>query len=89
MNLDMLLQIEGFTREDAFHYIKKYFKNTDPENVSNGERLITEMQTNSFLDALWNNPLNLLLLCIVFEDHKVELPSYRAELYQIIVCCLL
>ena len=85
----MLLQIEGFTREDAFHYIKKYFKNTDPENVSNGERLITEMQTNSFLDALWNNPLNLLLLCIVFEDHEGELPSYRAELYQIIVCCLL
>ena len=89
VNFDMLLQIEGFTREDALNYIKKHFKNAGPENVSNGERLITEMQTNSFLDALWNNPLNLLLLCIVFEDHEGELPSYRTELYQIIVCCLL
>ena len=89
VDFDMLLQIEGFTQEDAFSYIRKHFKNTGPENVSNGERLITEMQTNSFLDALWNNPLNLLLLCIVFEDHEGELPSYRTELYQIIVCCLL
>ena len=89
VNFDMLLQIEGFTREDAFNYIRKHFKNTGPENVSNGERLITEIQTNSFLDALWNNPLNLSLLCIVFEDHEGELPSYRTELYQIIVCCLL
>ena len=89
VNFDMLLQIEGFTREDAFNYVRKHFKNTGPENVSNGERLITEIQTNSFLDALWNNPLNLLLLCIVFEDHEGELPSYHTELYQIIVCCLL
>ena len=89
VDFDMLLQIEGFTQEDAFSYIRKHFKNTGPENVSNGERLITEIQTNSFLDALWNNPLNLLLLCIVFEDHEGELPSYRTELYQIIVCCLL
>ena len=89
VNFDMLLQIEGFTREDAFNYIKTHFKNTGPENVSNRERLITEMQTNSFLDALWNNPLNFLLLCIVFEDHEGELPSYHTELYQIIVCCLL
>ena len=89
VNFDMLLQIEGFTREDAFNYIRKHFKNAGLENVSNGERLIKEIQTNSFLDALWNNPLNLLLLCIVFEDHEGELPSYRTELYQIIICCLL
>ena len=89
VNFDMLLQIEGFTREDAFNYIRKHFKNAGLENVSNGERLIKEIQTNSFLDALWNNPLNLLLLCIVFEDREGELPSHRTELYQIIVYCLL
>ena len=89
VNFDMLLQIEGFTREDAFNYVRKHFKNTGPENVSNGERLITEIQTNTFLDALWNNPLNLSLLCIVFEDHKGKLPSHRTELYQIIVSCIL
>ena len=89
VNFDMLLQIEGFTKEDAFDYIRKHFKNAGPEHVSNGERLITEIQENTFLHALRNNPLNLLLLCIVFEDHQGELPSYRTELYQIIIHCIL
>ncbi|XP_022802499.1 uncharacterized protein LOC111340006 [Stylophora pistillata] len=89
VDFDMLLQIEGFTREDAFDYIRKHFKNAGPENVLKGERLIDEIMENTFLDALWNNPLNLLLLCIVFEDYQGELPSYRTELYQIIVSCIL
>ena len=89
VNFDILLQIEGFTEEDAFDYIRKHFKNAGPEHVLNGERLITEIQENTFLHALRNNPLNLLLLCIVFEDHQGELPSYRTELYQIIIRCIL
>ena len=89
VNFDILLQIEGFTREDAFDYIRKHFKNAGPEHVLNGERLIREIEKNSFLHALRNNPLNLLLLCIVFEDHQGELPSYRTELYQIIIRCIL
>ena len=35
VDFDMLLQIEGYTQEDAFKYIRKHFKNTGPENVSN------------------------------------------------------
>ena len=89
VNFDMLLQIEGFTEEDSFDYIRKHFKSAGPEHVLNGERLITEIQENTFLHALRNNPLNLLLLCIVFEDHQGELPSYRTELYQIIIRCIL
>ena len=34
-------------------------------------------------------PLNLLLLCVVYEDYEGNLPSSRSELYQVIVLCLL
>ena len=89
VDFDILLQIEGFTEEDAFEYIGKHFRNSGPEHLPTGEKLIEEIQKNDFLDALLNNPLNLLLLCVVFEDYQGELPSVRTELYQIIVRCLL
>jgi len=86
---DVLLQIEGFEDEDAFEYIRKHFRHFGPEHWSKGERLIQAIQENSFLHALPSNPLNLLLLCVVFEDYEGDLPSGRTELYQIIVRCLL
>ena len=89
VDFDILLQIEGFTTEDSFEYIRKHFRNSGPEHLPTGEKLIEEIQKNDFLDALLNNPLNLLLLCVVFEDYQGELPSFRTELYQIIVRCLL
>ena len=89
VDFDILLQIEGFTNQDAFEYIRKHFSHSGWENLSKGERLIEAIQENSFLHALPNNPLNLLLLCVVFEDYQGELPSFRTELYQIIIRCLL
>ena len=86
---DVLLQIEGFRDEDAFEYIRKHFRHFGPEHWSKGEKLIQAIQENSFLHALPSNPLNLLLLCVVFEDYEGDLPSGRTELYQIIVRCLL
>ena len=88
VNFDVLLQIEGFTDKDAFEYVRKHFRLLGPEHLSKGERLIKAIQKNSFLHALPNNPLNLLLLCVVFEDHEGEIPSRRTELYQIIVRCI-
>ena len=89
VNFDVLLQIEGFTDKDAFQYIRKHFRLLGPEHLSKGEGLIKAIQENSFLHALPNNPLNLLLLCVIFEDYEGELPSRRTELYQIIVRCIL
>ena len=89
VDFDILLQIQGFTEEDAFEYIRKHFRYAGPEHLTRGERLITQIKENTFLHALRNNPLNLLLLCVVFEDYQGELPSFRTELYQIIIRCLL
>ena len=86
---DILLQIEGFTESDAFEYIRKHFKSVGPEHSLKGERLIEEIKENTLLHALQNNPLNLLLLCVIYQDYEGKLPSSRTELYQIIVRCLL
>ena len=86
---DILLQIEGFTENDSFEYIKKHFVSVGPGHSSKGEKLIEEIRENTLLHALRNNPLNLLLLCVVYEDYEGKLPSSRSALYQIIVRCLL
>ena len=89
VDFDVLLQIEGFADKDAFQYIRRHFNLLGPEHLSKGERLIKAIQENFFLRSLPSNPLNLLLLCVVFEDYEGQLPSRRTELYQIIVRCIL
>ena len=85
-NFAVLLQINGYTEADAFQYIRKHFDRVDEQK---GESLIQAIKGNTFLRALPSNPLNLLLLCVVFEDYEGKLPSSRTELYHIIVGCLL
>ena len=84
---DIHLEIKGYTESDATVYVRRHFKTIGQS--PKGERLIEEMQQNTFLNALQNNPLNLLLLCVVYEDYEGKLPTSRTELYQVIVRCLL
>ncbi|CAH3181692.1 unnamed protein product, partial [Porites evermanni] len=86
---DIHLEIKGFTEGDAFEYIRKHFANIGRGHSPKGERLITEIKDNEFLHALRSNPLNLLLLCVIYEDYEGKLPSCRSKLYQVIVLCLL
>ena len=84
---DIHLEIKGYTESDSIAYIRRHFETIDQS--PKGEKLIEEMQQNTFLHALRNNPLNLLLLCVVYEHHEGKLPTSRTELYQVIVQCLL
>ena len=84
---DIHLEIKGYTESDAIVYVRRHFKTICQS--PKGERLIEEMQQNAFLNALRNNPLNLLLLCVVYEDYEGKLPTSRTELYHVIVRCLL
>ena len=86
---NLFLQIKGFTEEDSFEYIRRHFKIAGPEHSSKGEKLIEEINNNTFLQDLQTNPLSLLLLCVVYEDHEGELPLSRTDLYHVIVACLL
>ena len=84
---DIHLQIKGYTESDSIAYVRRHFETIGQS--PKGEGLIEEMQQNTFLHALRNNPLNLLLLCVIFEDYEGNLPTSRTELYQVIVQCLL
>ena len=89
LRFDMHLAIKGFSEDDSFEYIRKHFKNLGTGHSSKGERLIEEIKQNRSLRDLRSNPLNLLLLCVVYEDHEGSLPSTITDLYQTIVRCLL
>ena len=84
---DIHLEIKGYTKSNAIAYVRRHFETIGQS--PKGERLIEEMQQNTMLHALRNNPLNLLLLCVIFEDYEGNLPNSRTELYQLIVQCLL
>ena len=84
---DIHLEIKGYTESDTIEYVRRHFKTIGQS--PKGEKLIEEIQQNTFLHALRNNPLNLLLLCVVYEDYEGKLPTSRTELYQVIVQCLL
>ena len=86
---DICLAIEGFSEEHSFEYIRKHFRSLGAKHSSKGERLIEEIKRNPLLRQLQSNPLNLLLLCVVYEDHEESLPSSSTGLYQTIVRCLL
>ena len=84
---DIHLLIKGYTESDSIAYVRRHFETIDQS--PKGERLIEEMEQNTFLYALRSNPLNLLLLCVVYEDYEGKLPTSQTELYQVIVHCLL
>ena len=86
---DICLAIEGFSAENSFEYIRKHFRSLGAKHSSKGERLIEEIKCNRLLHHLRSNPLNLLLLCVIYEEHEGSLPSSSTGLYQTIVRCLL
>ncbi|XP_015780766.1 PREDICTED: protein NLRC3-like isoform X1 [Acropora digitifera] len=81
MYTDTLLKIVGFTTTDAECYIRKYFQ--DKEHLA--EALISKVKFDRDLRELTQNPLNTLLLCVIFEDLKGILPTNRTQLYGEIV----
>ena len=83
------LAIEGFSEDNSFEFIRKYFRNVGPEDACKGEKLIKVVKRNPLLRKLQNNPLNLLLLCVVYQNYEGSLPSSSTGLYQTIVRCLL
>ena len=83
------LAIEGFSEDNSFEFIRKYFRNIGPEDACKGGKLIKVVKRNPLLRKLQNNPLNLLLLCVVYQNYGGSLPSSSTGLYQTIVRCLL
>ena len=83
---DKLLEISGYSDESINSYINKYFGS----KINLAKRLHEKIQTSTEnnLQTLATNPLNTLLLCVVFEDNGGNLPTTVTELYQNIVECI-
>ena len=83
---DKLLEIEGYSYKSIKSYINKYFGS----NIDLAKKLRKKVRpkTENNLRTLATNPLNTLLLCVVFEDNGGYLPTMVTELYQNIVECI-
>ncbi|XP_068753259.1 nucleotide-binding oligomerization domain-containing protein 2-like [Montipora capricornis] len=93
---DTLLEIVGFTKRDAESFIRKYFRHAEQM----AEKLINVLwhpyddddedeHIKRPLEELTKNPLNTLLLCVLFEDFGGILPNNRTQLYVEIVLFVL
>ena len=82
---DTLLEVEGFTEEDAQMFIVKYFKSM--ENLA--EKLLEKLKNDEQLRDISANPLNTALLCLLCEDFRGIFPESRTHLYLEIVQCVL
>ena len=85
IHCDTLLEIEGFTAEDARKFIAKYFKTM--EELS--QKLLSKLRYDKNLNEMAANPLNTALLCLVCEGFQGVFPESRTELYMEIVQCVL
>ncbi|XP_044166793.1 NLR family CARD domain-containing protein 3-like [Acropora millepora] len=81
-NTDTLLEIVGFTTTDAECFIRRYFQQSDNQHLA--ATLIAKLESDNLYE-LTRNPLNTLLLCVIFEDLNGVLPKSRTELYLEIV----
>ena len=75
---DTLLEIVGFTTTDADCFIRRYFHQSDNQHLA--ATLIAKLKSDNLYE-LTGNPLNTLLLCVIFEDLDGVLPNSRTELY--------
>ncbi|XP_068753267.1 protein NLRC3-like [Montipora capricornis] len=96
---DTLLEIVGFSQSDAKCFIRKYFRHEEQM----AEKLINVLwrpydddddddddpHIKRNLKELTKNPLNTLLLCVLFEDFSGILPNNRTQLYVEIVLFVL
>ena len=80
---DKLLEIDGYSDESRNSFIDKYFTS----NIDLAQKLQKKIRTSTknTLQSLATNPLNALLLCVVFEDSDGDLSLTETELYENII----
>ena len=99
---DTLLEIVGFSRSDAKCFIRKYFRHAVQMGeklikvlwypyyvVDDDDDDDDDQHIEGNFKELTKNPLNTLLLCVLFEDLGGVLPNERTTLYLEIVLFVL
>eukprot|EP00058_Branchiostoma_floridae_P010040 XP_002595528.1 hypothetical protein BRAFLDRAFT_69066 [Branchiostoma floridae] len=76
--------ITGYTMTNSFEYIHKYFSGRP--HLANS--LWVKIARDKNLVELATNPLNAMLLCIVWDDNGGSLPSTTTGLFSSLVLCI-
>ena len=82
---DTLLEIIGYTNDDADIYIKKYFSKHEDQSLA--EKMIQQLKIHTKLRELTANPLNTALLCLLCEETNGIFSSSRTKIYDDLVSC--
>ena len=85
LHCDTILEIEGFTEEDARKFIYKYFKNMRDL----AQKLLNKLSNDKSLKDMTANPLNTALLCLLCEECQGFFPESSTQLYIDIIECVL
>ncbi|XP_077996959.1 uncharacterized protein LOC144450241 [Glandiceps talaboti] len=83
--MDLHYIIKGFSQEKIEDCVRRYFTPND----DNACDLISIIYADQSISALAKNPLNTLLLCLLWEDNKGDLPSRQSELYTQLVMSIM
>ena len=82
---DTLLEINGFTEEDAELFICKYFK----IRRDLAKTLLFKLKKDKSLKLMTSSPLNTALLCLLCEEFQGMFPESTTQLYLKITECVL
>ncbi|XP_066274972.1 NLR family CARD domain-containing protein 4-like [Branchiostoma lanceolatum] len=74
-------KIIGYSKENSEEFIHKYFC----KSLDSASKLVEQLQSSSNMSEIAVNPLNNVLICVVWEDNNKQLPSSKDELYRDIV----
>ncbi|XP_038060441.1 uncharacterized protein LOC119731339 [Patiria miniata] len=70
------VEVLGFTDEDVNEYIRKFYK----EDRDSGKALIQTISKSNAMSDLANNPMLLLLICLLWRESK-QLPKTTSRLF--------
>ena len=82
---DTLLEIKGFSKEDAKAFIFKYFQ----ESEDRAKKFLSELTRDENVKDMAASPLNIALLCHVFEKNDGIFPKSTSQMYQDVTGCVL
>ncbi|XP_078575750.1 NLR family CARD domain-containing protein 4-like [Branchiostoma floridae x Branchiostoma japonicum] len=80
-NCHRFYKIVGYSQENSIDFIYNFFGQTS----ETAAKLVVELTSNTYLSEIVVNPLNNVLICVVWRDNGEKLPSSKAELYEMIV----
>lgn len=82
---DSLLQIVGYSKDDAISYIEQYFRNHSDPTLA--QKLKDKIADDNQLKELTTSPMNTALLCLLCEETNGIFPTKQTELYECLVSC--